>query len=220
MQQVTDDDHGPALAVSQSILIPALKPVSTKRKVTKSCAGTVAGANALQKSSIEPVQIIDVLEPSSETGDESVLQVACAGCGQLVAHCYIDVDHQQARFMGGPDISDNLQPLCLRCHRSKSLFEQQVVAPTRRVVLAKIRHLRSFGVVDDDTDITELVNKIMLLMVPHINIQKARAFACGTKPSKNRKRQFEAAVDSRSLGLHQRRKRQHRLRQQQQHDER
>lgn len=51
-------------------------------------------------------------------------QWRCQACGQLVSENF-EVDHRVPLFRGGSNDADNLQLLCLECHRRKTCREQR-----------------------------------------------------------------------------------------------
>ncbi len=48
-------------------------------------------------------------------------------CGSCFVHHpapLIRIDHRHALFLGGHDTDDNVQPLCVPCHKAKSAAER------------------------------------------------------------------------------------------------
>lgn len=47
----------------------------------------------------------------------------CAHCGEHLPACMIEVDHTVPLIGGGTDTADNVQGLCVPCHRAKTASE-------------------------------------------------------------------------------------------------
>jgi 5-methylcytosine-specific restriction endonuclease McrA len=50
----------------------------------------------------------------------------CNICNKMLTSCF-DIDHQVPLFKGGADAFENLQALCVPCHRNKSANERRKV---------------------------------------------------------------------------------------------
>lgn len=59
----------------------------------------------------------------------------CAGCGCKLggAHGRIEWDHIDPIAMGGRDEIDNLQPLCVACHKAKTATDKKHIAKGKRM---------------------------------------------------------------------------------------
>jgi hypothetical protein len=120
--------------------------------------------------------------------------VQCNGCKMYVPTIYTDLDHRRARFLGGPDVPENLQELCLWCHRAKSAYEQRRIAPIRRRVDAFATQLADDGIVGLVRS-SNVVNQVMALLVPAFDVMAARRYAEQLPVSGNRqKNRSEAAA--------------------------
>lgn len=47
----------------------------------------------------------------------------CRACGLIHSAPQIEVDHTWPLVLGGCDSANNVQPLCVRCHRIKTAIE-------------------------------------------------------------------------------------------------
>ena len=54
---------------------------------------------------------------------------SCTGCGTWHPAPSIRIDHVVTIGSGGTDQDDNVQPLCLPCHRQKTRLEQATPSP-------------------------------------------------------------------------------------------
>ena len=55
---------------------------------------------------------------------------SCMGCGTWHAASFIVIDHVHPVGKGGTDQDDNVQPMCLVCHRIKTNREQATPTPS------------------------------------------------------------------------------------------
>ena len=72
--------------------------------------------------------------------------VECTCCGVQVHSIYTDLDHRLPKFLGGQN-KDNLQRLCLNCHRGKSLYENIVLQPIKNKIKEILQEMKEDGVV-------------------------------------------------------------------------
>jgi hypothetical protein len=122
--------------------------------------------------------------------------VDCASCGVSTLRYFMDTDHKKPRMFGGSNCEDNLQQICLRCHRSKTLYEQKVLLPFRRALQKKVDELVRDGVVGLPS-CSNIVDQVMVTLVPDFQIKKALKYfeqlpaikrSKGNNTSKNKKR--------------------------------
>lgn len=97
----------------------------------------------------------------------------CQNCHKQIPQLLTDIDHRRARFLGGSNYNENLQTLCLECHRIKSSYETQRISPVRNQIATIVNTL-----IEDDVvglpRCSNIVDQIMNLLVPNIDIGKAK----------------------------------------------
>jgi 5-methylcytosine-specific restriction endonuclease McrA len=96
----------------------------------------------------------------------------CASC-RLDTFLYLmDIDHVKALGLGGVDVEDNRQPLCLVCHRVKSSYEVRVCKPFHRDLIRACDDLRAHGVLEVPAN--DAI--ISFIMGPDFHIPAAKAY--------------------------------------------
>lgn len=82
----------------------------------------------------------------------------CADCQQILHHIH-DLDHKIALSLQGPDTLENLQCLCLLCHRKKTLRDAQELSLLRKnkridltFDLEQMTELSSFASMNEESD--------------------------------------------------------------------
>ena len=93
-----------------------------------------------------PCSLLSLSERVQEASKDTQSPVECTCCGVPVHSIYTDLDHRLPKFLGGQN-KDNLQRLCLNCHRGKSLYENIVLQPIKNKVKEILQEMVKDGVV-------------------------------------------------------------------------
>lgn len=103
--------------------------------------------------------------------------VECAGCHNIVHRMYTDVDHRRPRFLNGSNHANNLQRLCVFCHRSKTCFEQVFLRDHKRRLTQYFKQhlLTSTAVELTERDPSRLAARALGSCIRGVDVLKAKA---------------------------------------------